>query len=309
MLFSEVYSVYFNAVAAIITEALDGELTYRRIDEIIRGRAFSESVLAIIPALKNGEWAILDKDYNTPIKRKPTMPLTLLQKRWLKAISADPRIALFDVNLSGLDGIEPLFAPDDFVFFDRYADSDPFADKDYIANFKTIMLAMREKRRLHIEYRNRHDKLMHGRFIPYRLEYSSKDVKFRLETAGDRYAAYINLKRIAKCELIEEYDAENLYVPKRREASVRFTLKNDRNALDRVMLHFSDCRKETRRLDNGLYGVELWYEAQDETETLIRILSFGPLLRVTAPYSFISLIKTRISMQETLSHKIADSAK
>jgi hypothetical protein len=307
MLFSEVYSVYFNAVADIISEALAGELTYKRIDEIIREKAFSESILTIIPALRDGEWAILDKDYKTPIKHKPKMPLTVLQKRWLKAVSADPRIALFDVDISGLDGVEPLFSPDDFVFFDRYTDCDPFADESYIVNFRTIMTAILEHRRLFIEYRNRYDKLMHGRFIPYRLEYSSKDDKFRLETADGRYAAYLNLKRITKCELIEEYDADNLYIPKRREASVRFTLKNERNALDRVMLHFSDCRKETRRLDNGTYDVELWYEAQDETEILIRILSFGPLLRATAPDSFIALIKARIFMQETLSSKIADS--
>lgn len=308
MLFSEVYSAYFSTVAAIITESLECELSAKRIDEIVRERAFSESILSIMPALKNGEWAVLNKDFKTPIKNKPSMPLTILQKRWLKAISLDPRIALFDVSVSsGLNDVEPLFVPDDFVFFDRYTDSDPFADEGYVTCFKTILTAMREKRRLHIKYRNRHDRLMHGRFIPYRLEYSSKDDKFRLETAGGRYAAYINLKRIDSCELIEEYDAKSLYVPKRREASVRFTLKNERNALNRVMLHFSDCRKETRRLDNGMYDVELWYEAQDETEMLIRILSFGPMLGVTAPNSFISLIKSRISMQQALSSETADS--
>ncbi|MDR1604142.1 MAG: WYL domain-containing protein [Gracilibacteraceae bacterium] len=300
MLFSEIYSAYFNAVAAIITEALQGELTVKRIDEIIREQAFSESVLSIMPALKNGEWAVLDKDFQTPIKRVPKMPLTTLQRRWLKAISLDPRVCLFGVSPVGLDGIEPLFTSDDFVFFDRYTDSDPFADENYIVRFKTIVTAMREKRHLQIEYRNRQGRLMHGRFIPYRLEYSSKDDKFRLETAGGSYAAYINLKRIERCELLEEYVDERLIAPKRRNASVLFTLKNERNALERVMLHFSDCRKETRRLDNGMYDVKLWYEAQDESEILVRILSFGPMLRVTAPDSFISLIKNRISMQESL---------
>ncbi|EGO62674.1 WYL domain-containing protein [Acetonema longum] len=309
MLFSEVYSAYFNAVAAIITEALESELTVKRMDEIIRERAFSASMLTILPALKNSEWTILDKNLRTPIKRKPKMPLTILQKRWLKAISQDLRIALFDVSLPGLEDIEPLFTPDDFVFFDRYSDCDPFSDTDYITRFKMILTALREKRRLRIEYRNRHNRLMQGRFIPYRLEYSSKDDKFRLETTGGRYAAYINLKRIESCELLEAYDANSIIPPVRRDASVRFLLKNERNALDRVMLHFSDCRKETMRLDNGLYEVQLWYEAQDETEILIRILSFGPMLKVTAPDSFISLMKNRISMQQTFSKQVADSSK
>ncbi|MDR0434934.1 MAG: WYL domain-containing protein [Gracilibacteraceae bacterium] len=307
MLFSEVYSAYFNAVAAVITEALDGKLSVNRINEIIRERAFSESVLSILPALKNGEWAVLDKNFQTPIKNIPKMPLTTLQKRWLKAVSLDPRIGLFSVSMSGLDEIEPLFTPGDFVFFDRYTDGDPFTDDEYIARFKTILAAMQGKRRLHIKYRNRRNRLMHVRIIPYRLEYSAKDDRFRLETAGGRYTVYINLKQIESCELLEEYDAEKLIAPKRRAAAVRFTLKNERNALDRVMLHFSDCRKETRRLDNGMYDVTLWYEARDEREILIRILAFGPMLRVTAPDSFISLIKNRISMQQTVSRKMADS--
>lgn len=306
MLFSEVYSAYFNAVSAVIAEAVDGELTLGRISEIVRERAFSESALAVIPALKSGEWAILDANLSTPIKHRPKAPLTILQKRWLKAISQDPRIALFGVSPAELDGVEPLFSADDFAYFDRSTDGDPFADESYIAHFKAIMAAMREKRRLRIEYRNRRGHLAHGRFIPYRLEYSSKDDKFRLETAGGRYAAFINLNRIESCELLDEYGEESLFPPTRREACVRFTLKNERNALERVMLHFSDCRKETRRLENGMYGVDLWYEAQDETEILIRILSFGPMLRVTAPDSFVSLIKARISMQMRFSSGLAN---
>jgi hypothetical protein len=300
MLFSEVYSAYFNTVAAMIAEALNGELSARRVDEIVRERAFSESILTILPAIQNNEWAVLDNRFRTPIKRKPQMPLTVLQKRWLKTLLQDPRIALFDVSPDGLEDEVPLFVPGDFVFFDRCADSDPFTEADYIAHFRTILTAMREKRRLHIEYRNRHGRPLRGTFLPYRLEYSSKDDKFRLETTGNRFAAYINLNRITSCDLAERYDEAAVVAPKRKEATVRFTLKDERNALERVMLHFSDCRKETRRLENGMYDVQLRYEAQDEAEILIRILSFGPMVKVTAPAGFISLIRRRIAMQRTL---------
>ncbi|MDR1766048.1 MAG: WYL domain-containing protein [Lachnospiraceae bacterium] len=389
MLFSEVYSAYFNAVAAIISEALEGGLTAKRMDEIVRKQAFSESVLSIVPALKTGEWALLhpssgisrDGSFQTPIRHKPRMPLTTLQKRWLKAISLDPRIALFkqasqplwesedartgathgngitDSPGSGEDSftkllatlhdVEPLFVPEDFVYFDRYTDGDPFTDAGYIERFHTVVAGMKENRCFYIEYRNRVGRLMRGHFIPHRLEYSAKDDKFRLETAGGWHAAYINLARIEVCELTDRRfmprpkekgtpdptgatpahcRAETPVgetpdptgatpahsggivpavpapiPPKRRMAQVRFTLKNERNALDRVMLHFSDCRKETRRPGDGMYDVELWYETQDETEILIRILSFGPLVQVVSPDSFITLIKKRLAMQQELS--------
>ena len=40
-------------------------------------------------------WQLILPDGTTPIKNKPSMPITLLQKQWLKAIGCDPRIKLF----------------------------------------------------------------------------------------------------------------------------------------------------------------------------------------------------------------------
>jgi hypothetical protein len=51
---------------------------------------------------------------------------------------------------------------------------------------------------------------------------------------------------------------------------------------------------------NDRYQVELWYESQDETEILIRVLSFGPMIKVIAPGSFIALIKERLAMQNAI---------
>ncbi len=303
VLFSEVYSAYFNAVAAIIREVLQDGITEKRMMQIINDKAFSESVLTILPAIKNEEWLVINKAFHTPIKNPPQMPLTTLQKRWLKALLADPRIALFEPDASGLENVEPLFAYDDFVFFDRYADGDPYRNPDYIAHFKTLLTALRERRKVHIKYCNRHNRPIQDTYIPYHLEYSAKDDKFRLETAGSRYSAYINLARIEECELLEPYEDHELYPPERSECSVVFRLRDERNTLDRVMLHFSDCRKETSRLEDGNYQVKLWYGAQDETEILIRILSFGPMIRVIEPESFITLIKDRIKMQQALKMK------
>ena len=79
-----------------------------------------------------------------------------------------------------------------------------------------------------------------------------------------------------------------------------FELIDERNALERVMLHFSDLEKETVRLDETHYRVELWYKQSDETEILIRILSFGPVLRVLEPEAFLGLIRERLKKQKKL---------
>ena len=77
-------------------------------------------------------------------------------------------------------------------------------------------------------------------------------------------------------------------------------LTDERNALERVMLHFSHLQKETRRLEDGRYEVRLTYEGEDETEILIRILSFGPVLEVVSPQSFLNKMRERIEKQMKL---------
>ena len=303
-MFSEVYSAYFDAVSAILREAAGGGITEKRMKEIINEKAFAESVLTIIPALKNEEWLLFNSAGKTPIKKPPQMPLTLLQKRWLKALFADVRIALFSPDISGLENVEPLFEIDDFVYFDRYNDGDPFGDAGYIENFHTILQALRERRKLKICYLNRLGRPISGIYSPWKLEYSAKDDKFRLLTGGGRAGTTINLGRITSCEMSNDDDPADpdnpdfSRAPRRREASLAFELADERNALERVMLHFSDCRKETRRLNGANYHVTLWYDFQDETEMVIRILSFGQMIRVISPESFIALIKERIIKQK-----------
>ncbi|ADU26803.1 WYL domain-containing protein [Ethanoligenens harbinense] len=298
MLFSEVYSTYFNAVAAILREAIQCDITDQRMSELIREKAFSESVLTVLPALKNEEWLLMNRKGQTPMKQPPQMPLTTLEKRWLKTLLSDPRIALFQPDETGLDDVEPLFSYNDVVYFDRYADGDPYTDANYIQNFHTVLQALREKRKLKISHSSRIDRRVSGVFVPFRLEYSGKDDKFRLITSGAWHSRTINLARITQCELLGEYADGECIPPRQKDASVIFDLTDERNALERVMLHFSDCRKETRRLDERHYTVTLWYEPQDETELLIRILSFGPMIRVTAPESFINLIQERLFRQK-----------
>ena len=53
--------------------------------------------------LKDGTWPLLNADLTTPLRHAPRMPLTTLEKRWLKTLLQDPRIRLFDVPAAGLE--------------------------------------------------------------------------------------------------------------------------------------------------------------------------------------------------------------
>ena len=298
MIFSELYSSYYNAVARITESILRGENGEKTIENIITEKAFSESVLEIMPAIKSGRWQIIRNDMTTPLRHTPTMPLTELQKMWLKAISLDPKIKLFGVSFEGLDDIEPLFTPDDYCVYDKYSDGDPFEDENYVEIFRTVLSAIREKKPLEIEFLNRKGNRVFSACIPETLEYSQKDDKFRLTVSGCRYLRVVNLSRIISCRLYTGKGNIARYRKKEEFKELTLEITDERNALERCMLHFSHFEKQAERIGTNKYLLKIKYNESDETEMVIRVLSFGPMVKAIAPDSFVSLIKEKLIKQK-----------
>ncbi len=297
MLFSEIYGSYFNAVAFILDRAVSGTLTGRDLSDIVQETAFGESILTIPSAIAEERWPLINRNLQTPIRNKPTMPLTALQKQWLKSLLQDPRIKLFSPSEDGLEDVEPLYAPGTFVFFDRYTDGDPYTDEDYIEHFRAILHAMKEKKKIRVRFHGHRSTRHAYNCIPYKLEYSSKDDKFRLLTSYQGHMLTINVARIRSVKILEPYTEDEFRPVDYREKSLVMELTDERNALERVMLSFSDLEKETEKLDRRRYRIRLWYKRDDETEILIRILSFGPVLKVVSPESMVRQINERLDRQ------------
>ncbi len=297
MIFSELYSAYYNTVAAILSRILAGERSERELQKIVTDHAFGESALTILPALKSGRWQLIHADMTTPLVHTPTMPLTTLQKQWLKAISLDPRIKLFDVSFPDLGDVEPLFTAADYCVYDKYGDGDPFENEEYIRQFRVVLDAIRQKAQIKFEMHNRKGELMLVCCRPLRLEYSEKDDKFRFITAGRRRGATVNLAKIKGCTLYtgKEHAPLSARLPIYDTLSVRVT--DERNAMERFMLHFAHFEKQAERLDETHYLVNIRYDREDETELVIRILSFGPMVEVLGSERFRLLIVERLKRQ------------
>ena len=73
---------------------------------------------------------------------------------------------------------------------------------------------------------------------------------------------------------------------------------DERKALERAMLHFAHLEKQAEREGDNTYILRLKYYASDETELVIRVLSFGPCIKVLAPQNFIELVKRRLLAQK-----------
>ncbi len=296
MLFNEIYGAYYTTVAKIIEAAFKSRINNIDIQRIVSKYAFEESSATISPTLIKGKWPFLDEDFGPLLRHEPTMPLTDLQKRWLKAISLDPRIRLFDVSFPYLGDVEPLFTEDDFKIYDRYGDGDDYYDERYIRNFRFILKAIKEHLPVRVDMYNRAKKQVWLVFYPIGFEYSQKDDKIRVLTSDCRYKQF-NLGRVIRCM---PGDKKFLGKPiEDQKKNLSLIITDERNALERAMLHFAHFEKKARQIGEDTYRLELVYDSSDESEMVIRVLSFGPYIKVEKPYSFVQLIKEKLESQKS----------
>ena len=303
--FSEVYGTYYNVVAKVLAQAMDGRLSAEGLQELVCAGGYGDSALQLLPALSEGTWRLLTPELTTPLQNKPKMPLTTLQKRWLNTLLLDEKIGLFftDEQIAqqqdALQEVEPLYKPEQFVFFDRFVDGDAYSNPRYRANFREILQAVREKRLLNVSYRsNRGTIIVWTDLLPVSLEYSAKDDKFRLQAIAERKQVTLNLGRLISVEA-GEAAAQVKTLKKSELVRQRLVLEieDERSTMVRALMHFSDLEKETEKLDETHYLLTLQYDKGDETEMLFRVLSFGPTLRVREPESFKELIREKLREQ------------
>ncbi|MBO4637112.1 MAG: WYL domain-containing protein [Clostridiales bacterium] len=299
MLFSELYGAYYNCVADLLKIAVRRPVTSSDIVRISKAKGFAETALALQRAFREEEYKLIRKDGTTPVTKEPSMPLTTLQKMWLRSVTLDPRFMLFGETIEGLEDVPPLFTSDDYDVYDSYADGDPFTDPSYIENFRRVLDAVRNKKTLEIVSSSGRGRTGRIVFRPDMLEYSEKDDKFRAVGMCADGPRVVNINRIKSIADTDE-SVTRKPAPYKNDRKVTFTLRDTRNALERVMFHFSHLQKEVKRTGKSTYEVTLCYDKDDETELLIRLLSFGPMIRVTSPDAFIDLMRDRIRKQSVL---------
>lgn len=308
MLFNELYGTYYNTMAKILSLAIDGNLTPDSLYNCIVEHAYSESIVPITDSIQKEKWQLLKFDreknhYSTSIKYNPHMPLTTLQKQYLKAVLSDPRIRLFNIDFDGFEeklaDVAPLWKPEDYKVFDSYADGDDFENPEYKERFRIILNAWHNQKRLKFIITNRKGREVEVKGVPQKIEYSEKDNKFRVILEKHSRANTINLGRIVRLENIESQnnpteDAENL--PSNMDTIV-FELTDERNALERVHMHFANLKKKTTKIGDNKYRVELEFNREDQTEMVIRLLQFGPMIKVLNPDYIVGEIVKRLAIQ------------
>ncbi len=315
--FSEIYNCYYQLLRHLLTGG--DAMTIQDIREQISREGFGESLLSIIPKIESGEWNLFERDgdlYYSKISSDFALPLSHLQKSYLKALLSDPRTGLFldpdqAASLHTLLGDTiPLWKPGQFFYFDRFTQGDDYSDEKYRHNFRTLLHAMKTKHLVDIDYNSPRGNRVHHHYLPCRLEYSIKNDKFRLFAVGknrpDRQRAEIlNVGRMQDVTELDEalghpVDINALIRKSYYKEPLRLRIINRRNALERAMLHFANYEKNTTKIDEDTYECLIYYNQKMETELLIEVMSFGPMITVLGNERFLSQLKSRLQKQRCL---------
>ena len=349
-LFSEIYSCYYQVLRHLLCSA--DALTIQDIRSRICGEGFEESLLSIIPKLEDGTWNLFDKEgklYRSRISSAFITPVSGLEKAYLKALLSDPRMGLFldggqrDALDQMLKGVTPLWKPEQFYYFDRFSDSDPYEDENYRRCFRTLLRAQKDNRFVDIDYTSPNGNRVHHHYVPARLEYSVKNDKFRLlclrpSRSGDHSHGQLRLKKeqddLASCcpeqtdgkmrlEILNVSRIQNVCPMDKTLSSsadlntvirrsyyqepLRLRIVDRRNALERAMLHFANYEKNTTKIDDDTYECLIFYNQGMETELLIEVMSFGPMLTVLGNERFLSSLKARLQRQRKLAAEVVSA--
>lgn len=235
---------------------------------------------------------------------------------------------------NALASVTPLWKPEQFYCFDRFLDGDPYEDETYRSCFRTLLQAQKQGLYVDIDYTSPKGTRLHHHYIPARLEYSVKNDKFRLialkpvsassalRSGGRRYDTHrknagtpqasqdtpkfkleiLNISRIRSVSLLKKTapSPADLNAIIRRtyyKEPLKLRIVNRRNALERAMLHFANYEKNTTKIDEDTYECLIYYNQGMETELLIEVMSFGPMLTVIGNDRFLNLLRDRLQRQ------------
>ena len=310
-LFNPLYSTYYLAIRNIFETYITNKkepLPNETITKIIKKSAYIEAPGELADLIFNDSetTTIFNNSQNTissPINHIPSFPLTTIELRFLASILQDKRVKMFmstkviEELQESLKDVTPLWQTDDIKYFDQNKDGDDFGNKNYVMVFKTILDALNQKKFVHLIYGQKNNS---DRFTPTHLDYSQKDNTFRLFVKELKYP--INLENIKSIEITEEKPE------KEKKSTVYETLKVEiyddtsrKYHFNRAIRTFSYFKKSCKKTEKeNTYELSVDYDKSDESEIVIKILMFGPNMKVLEPIDVANAVQQRVKKQKEL---------
>lgn len=229
---------------------------------------------------------------------RDVVPLTQMEMRWLRTMLEDrwigyflapeERQALLQALMEG-EAI-PVPLPMNRV---KYFDQNRFPKEQRKGEARAVrglLEAITRRRVVHLQYLSVKEKRISGRFCPVLLMFSKRDNRFQgyLQSCQNQRIYILNLSRIQSVALTEEcfdYSAAKEALDQyqaEQERSVEVEFFNVRDLAERLLTEFSPWKKRcVYERSTGLYRLTLFYQKQEEADLVVRLMGYGPDLRIT----------------------------
>lgn len=220
------------------------------------------------------------------------LPLTNLEKRWLKTILEDDKISYFlnenEIvainNVLSAEGEIRRFDTESIRYYDRYGISD-FSKQNEKLLISSLLDAIDKKKFVHIKYQGLNNSSYENLYYPVIIEYSQRDNLFRgYFLAKNKEVFTLNIARIVdmyETEVSAQFSNEDVAnflksVRKYREKKVIIEFYDVKNLPDRILTEFSPWKKEVV-YDSAtkLYRLTLYYDKSDKLEIVNRLMGYG----------------------------------
>ena len=259
------------------------------------------------------------------------LPITKLELRWLITVLGDPLATIF-FSTEQIDKLKKAIQDAPFEveafkmsainYFDRYnleeqylqtGEGDTRHSKKEAYFIRKVYKAIIFGEKIKIEYKNWRGEKRYVNCKPTWMEYSRRDDIFRIWYINENKNEInmVNVSRILRIivfndkkynKMEQREKLKKIYDQTMTEIQIEF-YQGEKNLPDRLLTEFSLWKKKCiYDVTTQKYIMTLYYSPLDEKEILIRLLSYGPYIRVVAPEKnyILSEIKKRIIIQREL---------
>ncbi len=294
-MYHEIYGKYYQ----IIFELLNSKpKTEREINDYIREKGYEESFLYLDAERLVNDYHLFEKRgnvyYPKTINKIPQV-FTNEQKSWIFTMLFDEKSKLFLSNNAINQYKETL---NDDVLYTNEEYQYLFQDKDvdiispkFAGLFKIIQKAIADNMNLHLTFISSHKNYTHKLVAPMKIEYSMQDQKIRLIAIEYRNKQPKRMIRIRLSNVIGyrvvNRDAEiDFEYFKNKELSLEpliIEVYPVLNGIERVFIELSNYKREAiYDKERNLSIMKIYYEKADEMDLVLKMLSFGKVVKVVS---------------------------
>lgn len=316
-MYHEIYGKYYQIIHNLLNSKPQTE---KEINDYIRSQGFDESFLYLNAQMLVDEYHLFVKkgDLFYPLTNsKIPLFLTNEQKNWLNTMLFDEKVKLF-LSDERRNYYQKEFAGnvlyDDKTYQYLFQDVDKDEITPKMSNvFRFVKNAIMKEMDINLTFISSKNYYTHKKVAPYKIEYSMQDQKMRLIAVEYRNGEPKRIIRIKLASIVGYRMVERV-----KKIDFKYYLQEEvlkepliievypiLNGIERVFIELSNYKREAfYDKERNLSIMKIYYEKADEMDLVLKMLSFGKVVKILSDGFIKEEVLRRINKQKELLSKV-----